>query len=48
VSIEPALRIDVIRVNEQLNRRIASREAKEYGVCSVRRELYSQVFGMKL
>lgn len=43
-SSTPATRLDVVNLQEDLDRRLQQRQARETGICSVRRELYSQVF----
>jgi len=45
VSSTPATRLDVINQQEQLDTRLQQRQARETGICPVRRELYSQCFG---
>jgi dynein light intermediate chain len=42
VSKEPATRLDVINLQEGLDKRLLERKARETGICSVREELYSQ------
>lgn len=44
VSSSPATRLDVINLQEQLDTKLQQRQARETGICPVRRELYSQVF----
>jgi dynein light intermediate chain len=44
VSSTPATRMDVIQLQEELDRRLQQRQARETGICPVRRELYSQCF----
>ena len=44
VSSTPATRLDVVNLQEELDRRLQQRQARETGICPVRRELYSQVF----
>ncbi|KAL3311066.1 Axonemal dynein light intermediate polypeptide 1 [Cichlidogyrus casuarinus] len=44
VSSTPATRLDVINLQEELDRRLQQRQARETGICPVRRELYTQVF----
>ncbi|XP_061084640.1 axonemal dynein light intermediate polypeptide 1-like [Conger conger] len=44
VSTAPGSRIDVIKLEEQLNLKLLQRQAKETGLCQVRRELHSQCF----
>lgn len=44
VSSTPATRLDVVSLQEELDRRLQQRQAKETGICPVRRELYSQCF----
>jgi hypothetical protein len=45
VSSTPATRLDVINLQEQLDHMLQKRQARETGICPVRRELYSQCFG---
>ena len=45
VSSTPATRLDVVNQQEELDRRLQQRQARETGICPVRRELYSQCFG---
>ncbi|KAL1464227.1 hypothetical protein WDU94_003894, partial [Cyamophila willieti] len=44
VSSDPATRLDVIKLNEQLDTRLQQRQAREAGICPVRRELFTQCF----
>ncbi|XP_060524573.1 33 kDa inner dynein arm light chain, axonemal [Cylas formicarius] len=44
VSTTPATRLDVINLQEQLDMRLQQRQARETGICPVRRELYTQCF----
>uniref|UniRef100_A0A673CH97 Axonemal dynein light intermediate polypeptide 1 n=1 Tax=Sphaeramia orbicularis TaxID=375764 RepID=A0A673CH97_9TELE len=44
VSSAPSTRLDVLQLGELLEKKLQQREAKETGICSVRRELYSQCF----
>ncbi|KAM3873236.1 axonemal dynein light intermediate polypeptide 1-like [Diretmus argenteus] len=44
VSSTPCTRMDVIRLEEQLDLKLQQRQARETGLCPVRRELYSQCF----
>ncbi|PAA69365.1 hypothetical protein BOX15_Mlig022240g2 [Macrostomum lignano] len=44
VSSTPATRLDVVNLQEELDRRLQQRQARETGICPVRRELYSQIF----
>eukprot|EP00055_Hartaetosiga_balthica_P000197 m.135943 g.135943 ORF g.135943 m.135943 type:complete len:261 (-) comp10317_c0_seq1:226-1008(-) len=44
VSASPATRLDVINLQEQLDTKLQQRQARETGICPVRRELFSQVF----
>lgn len=46
VSSTPATRLDVVNLQEELDRRLQQRQARETGICPVRRELYSQCFGI--
>ena len=47
VSSTPATRLDVINLQEKLDTSLQQRQARETGICPVRRELYSQCFGEK-
>lgn len=40
----PATRLDVITLQENLDRRLQEEQARETGICSTRAKLYSQVF----
>lgn len=42
VSHEPASRLDVIALQEQLDNKLNERKARETGICPVREELYAQ------
>jgi dynein light intermediate chain len=42
VSKEPASRLDVISLQEQLDKKLSERKARETGICPVREELYGQ------
>ncbi|XP_075029994.1 axonemal dynein light intermediate polypeptide 1 isoform X1 [Calonectris borealis] len=44
VSSAPSSRLDVVHLQEQLDLRLQQRQARETGICPVRRELYSQCF----
>ncbi|XP_066594466.1 33 kDa inner dynein arm light chain, axonemal [Prorops nasuta] len=44
VSSIPATRLDVINLQEQLNMKLQQRQARETGICPVRRQLYTQCF----
>lgn len=44
VASVPATRLDVVNLQEELDRRLQQRQARETGICPVRRELYSQCF----
>ncbi|XP_011255828.1 axonemal dynein light intermediate polypeptide 1 [Camponotus floridanus] len=44
VSSTPATRLDVINLQEQLDMRLQQRQARETGICPVRRQLYTQCF----
>jgi hypothetical protein len=37
--------MDVVHLQEQLDLKLQQRQARETGICPVRRELYSQCFG---
>jgi dynein light intermediate chain len=47
VSSTPATRQDVINLQEMLDTRLQQSQARETGICPVRRELYTECFGMK-
>ena len=42
ISKEPATRLDVITLQENLDGKLTERKARETGICPVREELYSQ------
>ncbi|KAH0631055.1 hypothetical protein JD844_005136 [Phrynosoma platyrhinos] len=44
VSSVPSTRMDVVHLQEQLDLKLQQRQARETGICPVRRELYSQCF----
>mmetsp|Transcript_37994 Transcript_37994/g.49192 ORF Transcript_37994/g.49192 Transcript_37994/m.49192 type:complete len:232 (-) Transcript_37994:329-1024(-) len=44
VSSTPATRLDVINLQDHLDRKLQQRQARETGICPVREELYSQTF----
>ncbi|XP_071760650.1 axonemal dynein light intermediate polypeptide 1 [Centroberyx gerrardi] len=44
VSSTPCTRVDVVHLEEQLDLKLQQRQARETGICPVRRELYSQCF----
>ncbi|XP_044762172.1 33 kDa inner dynein arm light chain, axonemal [Coccinella septempunctata] len=44
VSTNPATRLEVVNLQEQLDMRLQQRQARETGICPVRRELYTQCF----
>ncbi|XP_075210947.1 putative inner dynein arm light chain, axonemal Dnali1 [Lycorma delicatula] len=44
VSSDPATRLDVLKLGEQLDMRLQQRQARETGICPVRRELFTQCF----
>jgi hypothetical protein len=45
VSSTPATRQDVINLQEMLDTKLQQSQARETGICPIRRELYSQAFG---
>lgn len=45
VASTPCTRMDVVHLQEQLDLKLQQRQARETGICPVRRELYSQCFG---
>jgi dynein light intermediate chain len=44
VNKEPASRADVLSLQEELDKKLSERKAREKGICPVREELYSQCF----
>uniref|UniRef100_A0A7S2UXS2 Uncharacterized protein n=1 Tax=Fibrocapsa japonica TaxID=94617 RepID=A0A7S2UXS2_9STRA len=44
ISKESATRLDVITLQEQLDKRLVERQARETDICPVREDLYSQCF----
>ncbi|XP_038613823.1 axonemal dynein light intermediate polypeptide 1 isoform X3 [Tachyglossus aculeatus] len=44
VSSTPSTRMDVVHLQEQLDLKLQQRQARETGICPVRRDLYSQCF----
>ena len=44
VSPTPATRVDVINLQDDLDKKLQSRQARETGICPIREELYSQCF----
>ena len=40
VSKEPASRLDIVSLQEHLDKKLAERKARETGICAVREELY--------
>lgn len=44
VSSTPATRLDVQRLAQQLDKKLEHRQARETGICPIRRELYKQAF----
>jgi len=44
VSPTPATRVDVINLQDDLDKRLQSRGARETGICPIREELYAQCF----
>lgn len=45
VASTPCTRMDVVHLQEQLDLKLQQRQARETGICPVRRELYTQCFG---
>lgn len=48
VSTVPATRQDVINLQEMLDTRLQQTQARETGICPIRRELYTECFGIFL
>ncbi|KAK9496979.1 hypothetical protein O3M35_012837 [Rhynocoris fuscipes] len=44
VSSEPATRAETVKLGEALDTRLQQRNAREVGMCAIRRELYTQAF----
>ncbi|KAG8451501.1 hypothetical protein GDO86_003637 [Hymenochirus boettgeri] len=44
VSSTPSTRMEVVHLQEELDMKLQQRQARETGICPVRRELYSQCF----
>ncbi|KAG9334225.1 hypothetical protein AGOR_G00120070 [Albula goreensis] len=44
VSSMPCTRTNVVKLQEQLDQKLQQRQARETGICPVRRELYTQCF----
>ncbi|CAI2379160.1 unnamed protein product [Moneuplotes crassus] len=44
VSPSPATKMDVISLQDELDKRLMQRQARESGICPIREELYSQAF----
>merc|ERR1719231_785958 len=44
VSSTPATRLDVVNLQEELDRKLQQRQARETGICPIREELYAQTF----
>eukprot|EP00596_Hydrurales_sp_CCMP1899_P004430 CAMPEP_0119042042 /NCGR_PEP_ID=MMETSP1177-20130426/14310_1 /TAXON_ID=2985 /ORGANISM="Ochromonas sp, Strain CCMP1899" /LENGTH=231 /DNA_ID=CAMNT_0007008545 /DNA_START=163 /DNA_END=855 /DNA_ORIENTATION=+ len=42
ISKEPASRLDIVSLQEHLDKKLAERKARETGICAVREELYGQ------
>lgn len=48
VSATPATKADIINLQENLDKKLQQRRARETGICPIREELYSQCFGNTL
>ena len=44
VSPTPATRVDIINLQDDLDKRLQARQARETGICPIREELYAQCF----
>ena len=44
VSPTPATKVDVINLQDELDKLLQSRQARETGICPIREELFSQCF----
>ncbi len=45
VSATPATKADIINLQENLDKKLQQRKARETGICPIREELYAQCFG---
>ena len=45
VSATPATKADVINLQEELDKQLQQKQARETGICPIREELYTQCFG---
>ena len=41
VSPSPATRLDVVNLQDELDKKLQERQARETGICPIREELYS-------
>lgn len=44
VQKQPATRVEVLRLQEALDRKLEERQARETGICPVREDLFEQAF----
>jgi dynein light intermediate chain, axonemal len=44
VSTTPATRIDVVNLQDELDKRLKIRQSRETGICPIREELYAEAF----
>lgn len=44
VSTTPATRLDVVNLQDELDKRLKIRQARETGICPIREELYAEAF----
>ena len=47
VSKEPSSRLEVVTIQQELEQQLMQRQARETGICSVREDLYRQLFGAR-
>jgi dynein light intermediate chain len=45
VAKETSSRLEVVTIQQQLEQKLMQRQARETGICSVREDLYKQLFG---
>lgn len=48
VSSDPATRLDVLKLGEHLDMGLQQQQARETGICPVRRRLFAQCFGINI
>ena len=48
VAKEPSSRLEVVTIQQHLEQKLMQRQARETGICPVREDLYTQLFGKDL